>query len=49
MPTRAVRASHASDIDEMCPNYRVHDETVEGVQHECGDRYVEVIETEEIL
>ena len=49
LQTRGHRARYTSDLDSTCTNCGVYEETIEHVLHECGDRYVEEIETDEML
>ena len=49
LQTRTYRARFTPGLDTTCSNCGVYGETVEHVLHECGDRYVEDIETDEML
>ena len=49
LPTKGHRARYTPGLDSTCTNCGVYEETVEHVLHECGDRYVEDIETDELL
>ena len=47
--TRTYRERFTPGLEKTCTLCGVYEETVEHVIHECGDRYVEEIETDEML